>query len=53
MANQVNRRIYDYLKNIPPFTLLNDEAAFMRIALPVEVTYPGPVAVLSRDHGRR
>ncbi len=39
MPNQVTRRIYDFLKGIPPFTYVDDEAALMRVAGRVEVLY--------------
>lgn len=39
MPNQVTRRIYDFLKGIPPFTFVADEAALMRVAGRVEVIY--------------
>ncbi len=39
MPNQVARRVYDFLKDIPPFNFVDDEAALLRIAGRVEVRY--------------
>ncbi|MEO0734673.1 MAG: DUF294 nucleotidyltransferase-like domain-containing protein, partial [Bacteroidota bacterium] len=39
MPNQVTRRVYDYLKDIPPFSFVDNEEALMRVAGRVEVQY--------------
>lgn len=39
MSNQVAHRIYDFLKDIPPFSFVDDTAALLRIAAKVEVRY--------------
>lgn len=39
MPNQVPRRIYDFLKGIPPFTFVDDEEALLRVASRAEVVY--------------
>lgn len=45
MSNQVTRRVYDFLKDIPPFSFVRDEAALMRVASRVEVQYQ-PIGTL-------
>lgn len=39
MANQVAQRVYDFLKDIPPFHFVDSEEALMRVARRVEVQY--------------
>ncbi|NJC27407.1 DUF294 nucleotidyltransferase-like domain-containing protein [Neolewinella antarctica] len=48
MANQVTRRLYDFLKDVPPFNYVDDEAALLRVASRVEVTYLTPGTVVFR-----
>ena len=52
MPNQVARRIYDYLKDIPPFVFVDDEAALMRVAARVEVQYQPAGTVVFRPGQR-
>ncbi|MTB51066.1 DUF294 nucleotidyltransferase-like domain-containing protein [Lewinella sp. W8] len=39
MANQVAQRVYDFLKDIPPFHFVDNEEALLRVARRVEVQY--------------
>ena len=48
MPNQVTRRIYDFLKDILPFSLVGDEEALMRVAARVEVQYQPVGSVIFR-----
>jgi CBS domain-containing protein len=49
MPNQVTRRIFDFLKDIPPFVYVNDEEALMRVAGRVEVMFLPPGTVVFRS----
>ncbi|WP_020571208.1 DUF294 nucleotidyltransferase-like domain-containing protein [Neolewinella persica] len=50
MPNQVTRRIYDFLKEVPPFTYVDDKEALMRVAGKAEVVYlPIGTVVFSPD----
>lgn len=46
MPNQVAQRIFDFLKDIPPFSYVDDEAALLRIAGRVEVLYQPVGAII-------
>ncbi|TXF88021.1 CBS domain-containing protein [Neolewinella aurantiaca] len=48
MPNQVTRRIFDFLKDIPPFTFVDSEEALMKIAERAEVEYLPPGTVIFR-----
>lgn len=48
MPNQIARRIYDFLKDLPPFNYLDNEEALMRVAERVEVMYLPPDTVIYR-----
>ncbi|MBC6993452.1 DUF294 nucleotidyltransferase-like domain-containing protein [Neolewinella lacunae] len=48
MPNQVTRRIYDYLKDIPPFSFVDNEEALMAVAGRVEVRYQPVGTVIFR-----
>ncbi|WP_273445486.1 DUF294 nucleotidyltransferase-like domain-containing protein [Neolewinella agarilytica] len=39
MPNQVSRRIYDFLKDLPPFSFVKEEGALLQVAGRVEVQY--------------
>ncbi len=52
MPNQVTRRIYDYLKDIPPFSFVDDSTALMRVAARVEVRYHPVGSVIFRPGER-
>ena len=48
VTNQITRRIYDFLKDIPPFSFVDDTEALMRVAGRVEVQYQPSGTVLFR-----
>lgn len=48
-SNQIAQRIYDFLKDIPPFLYL-DEEALARICTRVEVEYHPPNAIIFKEN---
>lgn len=46
MPNQITRRIYDYLKTIPPFSFVDDAEALMAVARRVDVLYQAADSVI-------